>query len=57
VGAAERTILKALHETHRDLWTAINEAKVIDGANEQKLRSVLQDVVGAFLSGKAHDPR
>jgi F-type H+-transporting ATPase subunit alpha len=57
VGGAERTILKALHETHRDLWTAINEAKVIDGANEQKLRSVLQDVVGAFLSGKAHDPR
>jgi len=57
VGAAERTILKALHESHRDLWTAINEAKVIDGANEQKLRSVLQDVVGAFLSGKAHDPR
>jgi F-type H+/Na+-transporting ATPase subunit alpha len=54
---AERVTLQALHESHRDLWNAINDAKVIDGANEQKLRSVLKDVVAAFLTGKSYDPR
>jgi F-type H+-transporting ATPase subunit alpha len=57
VREAETILLKALHESHKDLWNAIKEAKVIDGANEQKLRSVMQDVVQAFLAGKSYDPR
>ncbi|HET9888772.1 MAG TPA: F0F1 ATP synthase subunit alpha, partial [bacterium] len=57
VREAERVVLKAMHESQRDLWTALNEAKVIDGPNEQKLRSVLQDVIGAFLGNKSYDPR
>ncbi len=57
VREAEVIVLKALHESHKDLWTAIKDAKVIEGANEQKLKTVLQDVVQAFLTGKSYDPR
>jgi F-type H+-transporting ATPase subunit alpha len=57
VRQAETALLKALHESLPELWNAIKDAKVIEGANEQKLRTVLKDVVEAFLAGKSYDPR
>jgi F-type H+-transporting ATPase subunit alpha len=54
---AEQAVLKAIRESHPELWKAVDERKVIDGDTEQKLRKVLEDVVAGFLSGKGYDPR
>jgi F-type H+-transporting ATPase subunit alpha len=54
---AERAILAAMHETHQDVWDAVNEAKIIEGETEQKLVSVIKDVVRSFLTQKGVDPR
>ena len=50
-------LVKALNDSHPELRDAITEAKVIEGESEQKLRSVLEDVVSGFLAGHGHDPR
>jgi len=57
VREAETAALKAIRESHSELWNGIKDAKAIDGPNEQKLRTVLADVVQAFLTGKSYDPR
>ena len=54
---AEAAILTAMRDNYPELRDAIADAKVIEGDNEQKLRSVLEDVVSGFLSGHGHDPR
>jgi len=54
---AEQAVVKAIRDSHSELWRAVDEAKVIDGDTEQKLRKVLEDVVDGFLSGKGYDPR
>jgi F-type H+-transporting ATPase subunit alpha len=54
---AEQAVLKAVRDSHPELWKAVDEKKVIDGETEQKLRKVLGDVVDGFLSGKGYDPR
>ena len=54
---AEQAVLKAVRDSHPELWKAVDEKKVIDGDTEQKLRKVLEDVVDGFLSGKGYDPR
>jgi F-type H+-transporting ATPase subunit alpha len=54
---AEAAVLSAVHSTHKELWDAVAEAKVIEGETEQRLRKVLEDVVAGFLGGHAHDPR
>ena len=57
VREAEKAILSAIRDSHGELWTAIDEAKVIEGGTEEKLKKVLTDVVQGFLSGKHYDPR
>jgi F-type H+-transporting ATPase subunit alpha len=54
---AEEAVLGAVRDSHPEVWKAVDEKKVIDGDTEQKLRKVLEDVVGGFLSGKGYDPR
>ena len=57
VRAAEAVVIKAMHDTHKELVDAVGKAKVIDGDTEVKLRKVLEEVVAAFLDGRGHDPR
>jgi len=54
---AEKAALRAVRDSHQELWTAVNEKKVVEGETETKLRKVLGDVVDGFLSGKSYDPR
>ena len=57
VRAAEAAMLTAFHDTHKELWDAVDKAKVIDGDTEVQVRKVLEDVVASFLDGRGHDPR
>jgi F-type H+-transporting ATPase subunit alpha len=54
---AEEALIRALNDQHPELRSAIMEAGVIDGENEEKLQKVLADVVDGFLSGHGSDPR
>jgi F-type H+-transporting ATPase subunit alpha len=57
VRGAETAVLKAVKDSHPEVWSAVREAKVIEGDTEQKLRKVIQEVVEGFLTGKGYDPR
>jgi F-type H+-transporting ATPase subunit alpha len=54
---AEQAILTAMHETHSDVWDAVNEAKIIEGDVEERLVSVIKEVIRGFLTQKGVDPR
>ena len=54
---AEQAILAAMHETHSDVWDAVNEAKIIEGDIEARLVSVIKEVIGGVLTQKGVAPR
>jgi len=54
---AEKAVLRAMHETHSEVVSAIRSAKVIEGDTEKKFQKIVTDVVDGFLSAKSHDPR
>jgi F-type H+-transporting ATPase subunit alpha len=57
VRAAEAAVLRALRETHPEVRKAVQEARLIEGDNEKKLRQIVESVVKGFLEGKGYDPR
>ena len=54
---AEQAVLTAIRSSHPEIWNGIQEKKAVDGELEQKLQSVLKEIVSGFLSGKGYDPR
>jgi F-type H+-transporting ATPase subunit alpha len=54
---AEAAVLKAIRDSHPEVWDAVNDTKLIEGDTEEKLKKVLTEVVEGFLSGKSYDPR
>jgi F-type H+-transporting ATPase subunit alpha len=57
VRAAEKAVIRAIRDSHQELWSAIDKTKVIDGETETKFRKVVTDVINGFLSGTSYDPR
>jgi F-type H+-transporting ATPase subunit alpha len=57
VRAAEGAVLQAVQDSHPEIRAAVQQAKVIDGDTEKKLRQIVEGVVTGFLQGKGYDPR